>query len=578
MAEPEIPKPFGFGTFEENKELLSGGGGLGGLPPTSTPSGGGAPAESAHPTTQTDSQPNAPPPLRTPQREATPSGKLSLPSYTPDPQVYGAFQGLFQPLTQGLQEGYKGLQGLTQGFNEAVDPYRSFEGLGAQETLKKALQPGADTSEAKKLVGATYEGPMGLQGPQGAQEDQLQKAVTEAHKLKAQGKALDSPQGTVAMLQRFAPGLTRGEARYETERLLGNESFRNARDQARLDISRLYGDLYGTMGTAKAIADRRVGEERDIAEKSRGFLEGEREALRAALGTRATELEAQDQAIRDQVAKFKETGNWQDLVGVAPEAAGFHTPYRQTLEEANVAWDQVMNAFPDIQHLPMLVLGIDGHGRELLMLPEGVTASPQELQRAFERHKAMVDAGFSPRSETYIRPEISIVSQAPGKYGTVKPLYFGTEYQPADLQPFVDVTGDMLATPENVATAEEVALYNTIQDILGSNQLMPLDATPFEVAQIMADVDRYLAEERAEREAAEAAGTEGIGEHERVSRRARRRYKAHEKGKAAKRLGQSLGGVGGWLAGGPILGPATAALGAYLGGDILEGQARRKYS
>jgi hypothetical protein len=505
-------------TFGENMILLSGGGlpsGGGNQPaaqPSSQDAGGGAFSPTATQTLASSAEsPPSTQPAPGPSYPTPPSSTLSVPAYAP-PAGLGPYGDLFKSLTQGVGEAYKGLGGLASQYSEKAGPYRTYESTGAEATLGAALQPKGAIEPAAKILKSEYKGPMGLSEADQATSDRLTQSVGA---LEAQRRALGTGMGIQDLLSQYAPGITPGEARHESRSLAGNQGFQGALGAVQGDISNLYGTLYGLQGGAEAIGKARTAQEADIAKRAQQYLSGRESAITAPIQARAAELAAQDAATQAAWNKFQDTGDWRDLLGQTIQgetgsygAEGLYSPQAQALDRGKARWASIMADFPNLKDIPVMQMGSTGTGRQTLQFdPEWWAAHKGEhtdaewatiKQQARQRNKALVEAGFSPFAQDYRTPEVSFTSAGPGEYGGIMPMYFALEnFAPQDLRAYLELQDAAPPSIENLATGDEKAILNRINEIRGIQDRYDPNTQPYEHKLISGEVDRYLKEAEA---------------------------------------------------------------------------------
>ena len=126
---------------------------------------------------------------------------------------------LFDPISQGVSDYEADLSGLRDTFRDEAGSERSFDSVGGEEILGRAIG-GGPTEEARDLVGAGYSGPVGLSS------ESVAEAQARGRELQSRDEALQSGGGLVSLLSSSVPGLTAGQARFEAQRLLDDPGFR----------------------------------------------------------------------------------------------------------------------------------------------------------------------------------------------------------------------------------------------------------------------------------------------------------------------------------------------------------------
>lgn len=475
---------------------------------------------------------------------------------------------LFAPLAQQVQQGREQLSGAAQQFSQDVGGLRDYESSGAQAALQAALGPGSTAEQqaaAKSLVGAQYAGPTALDQ---ATMDQLEQLFG---RLAPRAGSLQTGLGIEDLLRTQAPALSEGQRRFEAKRIMQDPAYAAQAREYEQGIQELFSDYQRAQEEARAIAEQRTGEEQDIARRSREFLGGERESLSSDLEQAVTQAQERERALEDAYARFQETGSLEDLKALqafgaeGTDFSKFDTELGRKDVEAEAAKAAIMDdpKYGAIQDVPLMVLGINEHGRETLEFdpawwkenkdrfpkkkpkdhPEVITRS--ELKAlARERQLALEQGGFSPgsaaaKNQKSVRQE---AAKEAGQYAAFDPLYYGqglglSEFEPADTRAYVTRKEGEQATRESLATPEDRQRYNLIQELLGEADRIE-EVDPYTAGEIRDEAARYVEEQDAEFK----NRTEQLEKARKsmVKRTTKARGKVREQ-RLAKSLGKTLG-------------------------------------
>ena len=572
---------------------LSGGTSPTSVPPGQTPVDQGAAAQQA-----ASGAPAAP------QRAPIPGGNQQN-----NADIYGAGgstqERLLSPLAGRTQQTGSDIGALGETFRSAAGPTgQTFQSRGGQQALEGYIgasgegeaQRQAATERARQFTQAAYKGPEQLDAEGTA------RARQKAQDLATQARGLRSGYGVQSILSQAAPGLTRGQLKYEARNTLADEDYRRRAAQASEAASNLLGQLSGEEQAAQALAAQRAQEEAAIQAAARDYLGTNKGTITGELEARVSDKNAQRKALSDAYQKFLASGDTNDLSGIEGVSADIdklNTPGRALQGEAKAAYDAILNdpRFGAVKAFDPLDLMISKRGREkyTATLPEfdlsGDTASyldpnagdggkkpkqkaPKDLyhqkkaglitqdQRLLleERQKALEAAGFAPRTTK--------VKQA-GKYSLVNPLYLDDQgVQLNDIQNYTTLDPGVLATRENQATAGEAERFNRIQDLLEGQDRINAAELPFRRAGVTADIPGILGDEQAAFEAERAQQAGASKKFRKSVSRARDAYKNAQAisnfgGKIVKgvtgseSLANQLGGIGANLGRGDFGGAAS---------------------
>jgi hypothetical protein len=542
-------------------------------PPTLTPT------TESQPTTQAPTQPAA--------GTAGPQPAPTLASYTRQGSLG---ERLFSPITTGAQAGQQSLTQAGDLFRREAGPSRTYEGIGAEGTLRDAYTTGrAEPMEAARgLVGARYEGPGGLD--QGTVSG-LQRLTDD---LRTRQRALGQFGGLETLIGQSVPGLTAGEARFEARRELPGARVQ-ARDLGFQQINPLMQRLADERAGAEAFATQRAGEEADIADRSRGFLTGERGGISAAIENLMAERAAQQAAAQsayggiqgapdaasrlsalEGASPFLRLGTAAapaDLTGAAV-AERFNTPGMQQKAEADRLWEEIMGRpeYAGISSYDPLELGVSGRGKAFYDLQgedvRGVVDDPATRRLLYDRQQEL-EKSFDP-----MRGQSRVFSRTPsegGELANVRPLYHGDAFEAQDPSKYLGFDPGIRPSRQNSSSGVQKEQFNRINDLLGEMDRIAEGGDPFRAASIFADADKYIADEEAALEARgeelTAAGKEWAGSVKKLRKAYRKAKREKEYAKIGSVIGGVVGGVLG-VPGGPLGIAGGASTGSSIGGGL----------
>lgn len=528
---------------------------------------------------------------------------FSLPA--PQNPLYGKLFGGIGTQAQGTQ---KKLGETTQAFTTAAGPSRTYESVDAPQSLERSLAwahaPGGDAGNqladrdiAMGLLGAKYEGPQGLE--QGA----VDTLSTDIGQLGTRVGSLRTGSGASDLLGGLVPGLTMGQTRMESQRMLADPEYRAQVAAHKQAVRGLGGDLTRAQAEAQAIAAQRTGEEEGISRMSREYLTGDRAGIDQALEevvARERAIEAEKQAAYD---KFRASGSMDDLSALDQlsdlDFSGFNTELQGRNQEALAKKASIMGdpRFAAIADVPLMTLGLNSHARETLMFDPtwwaenearfparkpknapGVITRDELKALARERQLLLEQEGFSPGS--WARGDRKATSQVTGERSTFDPLYFGQnlpEFAAMDPSAFITKNESSDPSKDALATVDQRQRFNAINDLLGeASRLQEVD--PYRASEFTSELDRYIAEEQRAYDLRQAQIEDERLQWAGVTNKAR---KGHTQAKRAKLAGQvgtviggtlglGLGGVG--AVGGALLGEYIGQQAAGGGGGYRPGQ------
>ena len=528
-----------------------------------------------------------------------------LPSY----QRTGSLtERLFSPIKEGASSGQESLTSAAQMFSQEAGPSRTYESTGVEGTLRDAYQEGRapEMEEARSFLGARYEGPQGLD--QGAVTG-LQKLTQD---LQTRQRALSTGGGLQTLIGQSVAGLTPGQARFEAQRRLP-EARVQARDLGFQEVAPLVSRLLQERRDAEAFADQRAAEEADIAERSRGFLTGERggisDAIQALMDDRAAQQAEAEQSYADILAATPDgrldvirdaspylvstprelpPGEFDvsDDIRLPPEtgsalAESFFTPAMQDKAAAEALFNEIMSAprYASIDEYDPLKLGVTNRAKQFYNIAdeEGniqdirqVVGDKAVRQLLYDR-QAELEAAFDPHRGAR-RP----FSRTPGEdvgedFSTIRPLYFGDEeFQPLDPVEYLGFDPGLRPSRENTSTEVQRDQFNRINDLLDEMDRIAESGETFRAAQIFADANKYVEDEAASLEGRKEELTDSAKEWAGQVKKLRKKYRKKKREAEYARIGAVIGTIVGTytplsaVGGGLWGGPAGAAIGKEL--------------
>lgn len=437
-----------------------------------------------------------------PAAPALPTGGQSNRRTPPlTPNLRPIYEKLFSPIEQGQQAQGTALQGAVTGFSQAAGPRRSYEGIGGQNVLEKAIR-GTEaeipdyTTQAKALLGAKYTGP-----------EMLDQTTTEqiGRALGNFQTQLGSTAGIRDLVRQGVPGLTRGQIGLETQVLSQDPWFRSRMMGERGDISKAFGRLGTAQREAKTYAEGRVAEEKDIAEKSKGYVTGERQKIVNDIQAKLTAADANQAKAQEAWNRYYDTGNLARLTqagqatGQPDIAQGFATPANLQQGAAHNAMAQIMEKYGSIKDVPLMQLGVTSHGRQTLRFPD-------------EWYSANASK-YTPAQMAEMKEQSRLRQQDLEKvFGTqtdlqmFNPLYYGGAETVGELAEQGQLLPDSRFYTEfdpgikpsrgNVSSADQRAQYNRMESLLDeADRIVAED--PMRAAKITTEIDQYLTDEEA---------------------------------------------------------------------------------
>jgi hypothetical protein len=246
---------------------------------------------------------------------------------------------------------------------------------------------------------------------------------------------------------------------------------------------------------------------------------------------------------------------------------------------AEAAWQRVMSKYPEIAHLDPLNLKISGRGHERYTAPGGAINTeyyrPEggdfSLWGPLRQRQTELESLFSPGTLAGFRgyqPWGDV-----GKYADVAPMYdyanpVGSEapaqpWETPDIRNYLELDYGLDPTRGNVSTEQQKEVFSRINTLLGEAERLE-SSEPWRAAQILGDVDAFLAEEERRVQASSEERSAAAEGWRNLVGRSRRRYKKAEKDTNLSNFMTLGGGIGGLAIGGV----PGAAIGAGLGSGL----------
>lgn len=524
-------------------------------------SGGAAQQNAVQAVTSTTQTPSA----ETPSSNQAPAGAAAG-----APPLYGATGDvktrLFQPLQQFGEQVSGGIRQLGQEFRQQAGPTgQTYEGRGGPGAISSYVTggPRSTTAEAEArqaargFVGAAYTGPKELE------TGRVGTLGSQAEELGTRAEALRSGFGLQTVFGQGAPGLTRGEARYEARDVLSDPNYIRQVAERAQEASQVFGELTGEQTRARNLAAARTNEEAEIQRRAREDVLGRRGIIEQDLQTKV-EAENKSNAARDaSFAKFQETGNPEDLIGTEGlgfDPAAFHTAGAQQAEEAKRRYESILAKFPELAKFDPLKLGLTKRGKPTVQLQEsgGKGAFAGGLGRSFQRGDITAPevGGLKARQEeleTLFAPRTTKGgNEVEGKFADVAPLYFGEGknfeenlYKPQDTRPFISFDPGVRPSIQNLSSEEQRTQFNRLNDIIDEAARIEDAGEPYRAALIAGDVERYISEEEATLKSRSDSLDEGGKAWRSFVKKARSKYREATRDRNFGKLAFAVSGIGG---------------------------------
>lgn len=511
----------------------------------------------------------SPPPSPAPQAAPeTPTQAQRLPGqvrYDPSQGSLGA--GFLQPLRQSVGEAGQAIGLAGETFRTGAGPMRDFQTAGGQRILESALPASAlpgEITQAKDLLSANYQGPMGLS------PELLGKTAETAQDIETQASALQTGGGLQTLLRQGIPGLNPGMARVEAQRLFDTPDFRRQAAQVGQQASALAPQLTQEVLGAQKYAEDRVATEESLRQAAKGYLEEKRTGILAPLEAQAQEANAKQLALQQLYDKFLETGNLEDLIAAAPDASVLKDSRYTQAPEAEAIWEKIMGdpRYAKVADIPLMQKTISPRGKETYTVPGGKWGgaevygqlksgklTPKQWKLILERQK---------RLEKYFGPDT--------KYDWYRPLYLGgkagaTQFQTPALESFTALDEGTFSTRETFATEADRQTFGRINELLEETDRLVAAGEPYRAASVAVETDRFIGELEKQAKKLERAQTKGWQDFKAQVRKARKKFKQSRGGFLGEMSNRLLGSraLGVWGTG-----LATAGLKGDVGG-LLKG-------
>lgn len=543
-------------------------------PGLDTPSAGAGAVAPAAPAT---AEPTSLPAAQTLQ-EPTPG--VSAP-YSLDYQQTGSLEDrLFNPVQAGAETGGQQLEDFASQFLTKAGPDRTYQGIGAEETLSGAVEGTTGLEAGKALVGAQYAGPAGLDPAGSAYLNDL------ARQLQTRQNMLSTGGGLTTAVQQSTPGLTPGESRFQAQSMFG-EGFRDVVPQQTAGVQQFRGALDAETQAAIDYAAARTGQEQDIATQSRDYLTGRGEGITGDLQTAVEDAKRED---AERLALFDQVRGGEDIESIAgylqqlqgrgaidfagtggageggqPDVGNILSDIYQGGQSADALQAQIMAKYPELAGIDPLGRGLSGSGR-------GTTTYTGEGAEGEVDYRTLYDKGTRvdlTKRQRELEQEFDPLRMARGQGAegaAFNPLYGGEGFESPDIQEYLGFNPGIRPSRENLSSEEQRTQFNNINDMLGKLDRISEAETPFQAATIAAQIDQYLSDEEAAFEEKTGELSEDALAWKGMVKKARKKYK---KAKRDQKWGMVLDAVGG-ITGLPISHQTIGAEGTTAG-SVLRG-------
>lgn len=410
------------------------------------------------------------------------------------------------------------LQGLSE-FRQAAGPLgeRTYEKLGAEQTLQSALDPNAPEAQvaerikaAQALTGAQYAGPTeltpeltgqvlgGIQGQQG--------------KLAGYRTGAD----VLGAIQQAAPTLTPGEIAFEARALGADPSFIKQIQEQQTQAIKARSQAESDIASAKELGAARTKEEETLAEKSKQFLGTREQSIEGQLQQRIDEINRLNELAAQQYANvqgitnpIEQYGAASELMGLDPRILGenlqsgnelmFAPKLREQMLAADAARQEIMAKYPSIAEIDPLSMGFTHRGHRYFTGP-GEELMGDSLKNALSRGEITLDEykqlDARQRELEQLFSTYNKLPQGSGQYQFFNPAYFG-DVGKFELPGLIDVNVPYLTLQEatqpsraGVVTGEERTTLNRINEILGEVDRMA-EVNPSEASKILFNAEQH---------------------------------------------------------------------------------------
>jgi len=398
-----------------------------------------------------------------------------------------AIDRIYNTLSGGAETQGQAVQTATDDFYQQTTPERNYADIGAQDTLQGAIYGGGNLDAGRDLVNARYEGPAGLA------ENSVSNIYGHLNELKPASQSLYTGRGLETLIRQAAPGINRGEAKFEAQGLSQNPGHREQSTNINNAVNQVYSSLRKNEAETSAYGGRRQEQEADIAKQSRDYLEGDRQGVSDAIDQRIAGEQSNRTALKGYYDTFNASGSQEDLAAIPEQyrdfdPADFNTQNRQDLAASKEMWDYLMGAYPNLEGQDLLQLRINDHGKET-QARENMSGSDPLLTRQADFNK-----WFAPRTGT-------LDTKAP--YAKYRPLYFNDDpvaatWEPPDIRGHVSLQQDPTLDRHSVSTQDERTRFNNINTMLSEVDRLEDVGQPFQAATIAGNLEGLLAEEESQ--------------------------------------------------------------------------------
>lgn len=448
----------------------------------------------------------------------------SLTSITQIPEEY---QGLFKPITgqigrSGVDDYLSQIRAQVDKFGQAAGARRSYDSAGIEEMLKRAENQGGDLTQAQNALTASYTGPRTLD------TDASGKIQALGSQLKNYGQILPTLAGTQQLLTDTAPALTRGERRFEAQRIQNDPRYAQIARSLATDLGNLGSQETQAQTSAEAYGNARAAEEADIATRSRGFLGTELTGLQGQLGSEVDTKQAERAKLLSAIDAFRQSGDISTLSGIkgAPSAEDFakiQSPPEAA--QAQKLRSEIDAKYQDLAGVPEMTWREKKKGVLVPAIPDSWWNAPEQKNLTEAQKRTIRDRATARQAEyqkaglvgqQILAPHLyehGGVAEHPGpltadeglyaygiqpgsleafsglEFGGSDPVY-GTglgAYQAPDPRTLIDIQGDSSVpfSRENVASADERDRYNRLAQLLGSNDQLASGASPADIQAVV---------------------------------------------------------------------------------------------
>lgn len=421
----------------------------------------------------------------------------------------------FSPIERGLATGQSAIKTAVEDFRSRAGEAPTF-GAEQEGQLQAFGETGAGRQATVDLLSSAYGGPRDLES------GQVVNAYAAAGDLKERGQDLFTARGVADLVRGANPGLTPGQARFESRSVLESPSYREQARNYQVDIGRLYAQINNEQQRARDFAVERDRQSKAVADASKGYLARQRTQIDDALADQVEIAKEGQAATKAQWDTFNESGDIRDLEGLdVADLERFDTAAAQQAVRARESWDAINTKYDAIKDIPLMTLKTTSHGREKLAFDstwwrehktEYTKPQQKEIRQLVkERQLELEAAGFSrqtgrrrsPSQRKAIR-ERAKEGKADGEFSDVRPLYFGSDlgpegaikpYDPTEVVSFFKFDPGLSPSRHNVSTTVQREQFNRISEVLGEVERLIEGGNPQRAATIAADIDAYLMQE-----------------------------------------------------------------------------------